>query len=150
MKKILCIVQEHMFSKAEIRAMEAGFRSIYRDHYSKEKVNVLWMIMPKGYAYSERKPSNAAVIMLEVEEQITKSLREKLMSLISQFLMKNFSISPLDSVITVANSSFVNAFLEAQKKRIHPIYRPWITLKQMYTALLSKLINGFLRLRVKF
>ena len=150
MKKILCIIQEGMFSNAQIMEMEQGFKSIYSSNYSKEKLTVLWMVMPKGYAYAERKPSNAAVIMLEVDENITKAKREELMSLTSQFLLNNFNISPLDSVITVANASFVNAFMKAQKNRVAPLYRPMIAFKQFYTAFTSKLTNGYLRLRVKF
>ena len=150
MKKILCIIQEHMFSKTEILDMEAGFREIYQDNYSQEKVNVLWMIMPKGYAYSERQESNAAVIMIEVDEDISKENREQLMALTSSFLLENFKISPLDSVITVANSSFVNSFLETQKKRVSTIWRPWINMKQLFSALYSKFKNGYLRLRVRY
>lgn len=150
MKKALCLVQKHMFSKEDIQRLEVGIKNIYQRHYSNEKVNMLWMVMPKGYAYSERKPSNASVIMVEVDNDITQAKREELMGLISRFLLDNFEISPLDSVITVANSSFVNAFFEAQRKRIHPLYRPWITLKMMTTALLSKFTQGYLRLRVKY
>lgn len=139
-----------MFSKADIRKIETGFREIYSNNYSKEKLSIFWMIIPEGYAYSERKPSNATVILVEVNEDITKSKREELMGLFSQFLLNNFSISPLDSVITVANASWVNSFFEAQRKRIHPLYRPWITLKMMFTAFSSKLMNGYLRLRVRY
>jgi len=150
MKKILCLVQQHMFSKAEIKKMEEGFRELYSKHYSKERLNVIWMIMPDGYAYSERKPSNAAVILIEVNETITQTKREEMMKLFSQFLLTNFSISPLDSIITVANSAWVDSFFDAQRKRIHPLYRPWITLKIMFTALMSKLTNGYARLRVRY
>lgn len=150
MKKILCLVQKHMFSTAEIRQLEEGFREIYSNHYSQEKVNVLWMVIPEGYAYSERKPSNAAVILVGVDEDIRKEKREELMSLFSQLLLTNFRISPLDSVITVANSSWVDRFFDAQRRRIHPLYRPWISLKMMFTALSSKWSNGYLRLRVRY
>ena len=40
--------------------------------------------------------------------------------------------------------------LEAQKKRVAPLYRPWISFKQAFTAIQSKLTNGYLRLRVKW
>jgi hypothetical protein len=139
-----------MFSTSEIRAIEKGFRNIYSNDYSQEKVNVLWMIIPKGYAYSERKPSNAAVILVEVDEGISKEKREELMGLFSQFLLAEFKISPLDSVITVANSSFVNAFFDAQKKRIHPLYRPWISFKMISSGIISKISNGYFRLRVRY
>jgi len=150
MKKILCLVQEHMFSKSEIQQIEKGFRDIYRDNYSQEKLSVLWMVIPKGYAYSERKPSDATVILVEVDEDIAKDKREALMGLLSQFLLNEFKISPLDSVITVANSSFVTAFFDAQKKRIHPLYRPWISLKMISTGIISKITNGYFRLRVRY
>jgi len=150
MKKVLCLVQKHMFSKEEIHKIEEGFRSIYKDNYSDEKLNILWMIIPKGYAYSERKPSDAAVIVIEVNEDISQTKREEMMSLFSQFLLANFKISPLDSVITVANSSWVNSFFDAQRKRIHPMYRPWISFKMMSTALASKFMNGYMRLRVRY
>lgn len=139
-----------MFSKADIRKMEAGFREIYSNNYSEERLSIFWMIIPEGYAYSERKPSNATVILVEVNDDITKSKREELMGLFSQFLLDNFSISPLDSVITVANASWVNSFFEAQRKRIHPLYRPWISLKMMFAAFSSKLMNGYLRLRLRY
>lgn len=150
MKKILCLVQRHMFSTSEIRAIEKGFRNIYSSNYSQEKVNVLWMIIPEGYAYTERKPSDAAVILVEVNEDIPKEKREELMGLFSQFLLAEFKISPLDSVITVANSSFVNAFFDAQKKRIHPLYRPWISFKMISSGIISKIKNGYFRLRVRY
>ena len=150
MKKIICIVQEHMFSKSDIREMESGLRDIYRNNYKDEKLSVLWMVMPEGYAYSERKPSNALVLMAEVDEDISKMKREELLSLISKFLLNNFKISPLDAVITVPNTSFVNAFMASQKNRIHPLHRPLINFKQLFTALSSKWRNGYLRLRVKY
>ena len=150
MKRATCIVQKHMFTKADIQKMEAGFKEIYKDNYSEEKLNIFWMIFPQGYAYSERKPSNATVIVVEVNEDITKTKREELMSLFSKFLLSNFNISPLDSIITIANTSWVNAFFDAQQKRIHPSYRLWIRLKMMFTALTSKWTNGFLRLRVRY
>lgn len=150
MKRINCLVQEHKFTKAEIRKIEAGFRELYKNHYSDEKLTVFWMIFPEGSAYAERKPSNGTLILLEVNEDITKAKREELMQLYSQFLLKNYDVSPLDTVITVANSSWVDSFFAAQQKRIHPRYRLWITFKNMFTALTSKLTNGFLRLRVKY
>ena len=150
MKRINCLVQQHQFSKAEIKEMEAGFREIYGDHYSTEKLTVFWMIFPKGSAYAERKPSNGTIILIEVDEDITKEKREELMRLYSNFLLKNFKVSPLDTVITVANTSWVDSFFAAQQKRIHPKYRLWIQVKTLFTALTSKWMNGFLRLRVKY
>ena len=150
MKRINCLVQEHMFSKDQIKKIEAGFRELYKTHYSEEKLTVFWMIFPKGYAYSERRPSNATVILVEVNDDITKEKREELMTVFSQFLLKNYHISPLDSIITIANSSWVDRFFEAQQNRARPIYRPWIKFKTLWTALTSKLTNGYLRLRVKY
>ncbi|MEM9936142.1 MAG: hypothetical protein AAF824_21135 [Bacteroidota bacterium] len=150
MKRINCLVQEHQFSKEDIRNIEEGFREIYHDHYSTEKLTVFWMIFPKGSAYAERKPSNGTIILIEVDEDITKDKREELMRLYSNFLLKNYKVSPLDTVITVANSSWVDSFFAAQQKRIHPMYRPWIQVKTLFTALTSKWMNGFLRLRVKY
>lgn len=150
MKKINCLIQKHKFSKAEIREIEAGFRELYKEHYSDEKLTVFLMIFPEGSAFAERKPSNGTIIMIEVDEDITKDKREELMWLYSQFLFKNYQVSPLDTVITVANSSWVNRFFAAQQKRIHPTYRPWIKFKTMFTALTSKWSNGYLRLRVKY
>ena len=144
------MVQAHQFSKADIRKIESGFRALYREHYSEEKLTVFWMIFPKGSAYAERKPSNGTIILIEVDEDITKAKREALMHVYSQFLLENYNVSPLDTVITVANKSWVDRFFAAQQKRIHPMYRPWITLKTMFTALTSKMINGYLRLRVKY
>ena len=150
MKRINCIIQEHLFSKEEIKKIEAGFKKIYRKHYSQDKVSVFWMIFPKGYAFSERKPSNATVILVEVDENITAEKREELMHLFSKYLLNNFRVSPLDSIITVANSSWVNAFFEAQQNRVSAFYRPWIKFKTIFTALTSKWINGYLRLRVRY
>ena len=150
MKRINCLVQEHKFSKAEIREIEAGFKEIYRKHYSEEKLRVFWMVFPKGSAFAERKPSNGTIILIEVNEDITKEKREELMGLYSQYLLENYKVSPLDTVITVANSSWVDRFFAAQQRRIHHRYRSWITFKTMFTALTSKLTNGFLRLRVKY
>ena len=149
MKKIVCLVQKNMFSNKELKKLDDGFKAIYKKNYSQESVNVFWMIMPKGYAYSERKLSKATIIMVEVNEDIQKEKREELMRLFSQFLLKSFHVSPLDSLITVANSSFVKQFLEAQQNRIHPLYRPWINLKTRTTVIASKLTNGYYRLRVK-
>lgn len=149
MKKILGIIQEHMFSEEEIKRFEEGLRRIYKNNYSDEKVSVIWMVMPDGYAYSERKPSHAVVMMMEVEESITQENREKLLFAVSKFLMNNFNISPLDSVITAPNSSYVNAFLEAQQKRIDAKYRPFVNLKILGKAFWSKITKGFTRLPVK-
>lgn len=88
--------------------------------------------------------------MVEVEENIETVKREELMHLFSNYLLEEFNISPLDSVITVANSSFVNDFFEAQKRGIASRYRPWISLKMISTGLLSKLSQGFFRLRVRY
>ena len=150
MKRINCLVQQQQFSKEEIKEIEAGFREIYGDHYSTEKLTVFWMIFPEGSAYAERKPSNGTIILIEVDENITREKREELMRLYSNFLLKNFKVSPLDTVITVANTSRVDSFFEAQQKRIHPKYRLWIKAQTLFTALTSKWINGFLRLRVKY
>ncbi|MEL6675062.1 MAG: hypothetical protein AAFR61_22835 [Bacteroidota bacterium] len=150
MKKINCLVQEHKFSKAEIRAIEAGFKALYREHYSEEKVRVFWMVFPEGSAYAERKPSNGTIILIEANEDITQEKREELMWLYSQFLFENYQVSPLDTVITVANSSWVERFFAAQQKRVHARYRRWITFRTMLTAMTSKMTHGFLRLRVKY
>ena len=150
MKRIVCLVQEHMFSSADIKAIEKGFLDIYKSSYKNHAVSVLWMLIPKGYAYAERKASEAAIIMVEVDEDIQQALREQLMTEFSQFLLNNYKVSPLDSVITVANSSFVEAFFQAQSNRIHPSSRFWIMLKMRWTALTSKISRGFLRLRVNY
>ena len=149
MKKIICIVPEHMFSKAEIKKLGTGFKTIYKNNYRPDKVGFFGMLMPEGYAYAERKPSEAVVVLVEVEEDIQRAKREELMHLFSDFLLKNFSISPLDAVITVANASFVQQFSAAQQNRIHPKHRFWINLKTMATAMTSKILNGYYRLRVK-
>lgn len=150
MKRISCLVQKHKFSKAEIRDIEKGFRELYKNNYSGEKLKVFWTIFPEGSAYAERKASNGTIVLIEANEDITKEKREELMWLFSQFLFKNYQVSPLDTVITVANTSWVESFLAAQQKRIHPRYRTWIGLKTMFTALTSKWINGYVRLRVKY
>lgn len=77
MKRIVGIIQEHMFSNEDIQHMQAGFTSIYKKHFKEEKLQVAWMVMPTGYAYSERKPSNAAVIVIEVHEEIDQPKRER-------------------------------------------------------------------------
>lgn len=118
MKKIAGIVQEHMYTEDELQRFESGLKEIYREHYdASQPVTVLWMVMPKGYAYSERKMSEATIVIIEVDEEITQEKREGLMDLFSQYLLKNFNVSPLDSLITVANTSFVNQFFVAQQKR---------------------------------
>lgn len=150
MKKCLFLAQKNSFSSAEIKQMEGAFLSIYHQQYPQEKLQFLWMLSPKGYAYTERQSSNAVVVIVEVEENIDKVKREELMHFFSNYLLEAFRISPLDSVITVANSSFVNAFFEAQKRRIAIRYRPWISLKMMSSGLLSKLSQGFFRLRVRY
>ena len=150
MKRINCIVQEDQFSKEDIRNIESGYREIYTQNYSEEDLKIFWMIFPKGYAFSERKPSNAMVILVEVDDDISKDKREEMMTLFSQFMMSKFNISPLDTVITVANTSWIDSFLAAQQKRIQPLFRPWINLKTMYTALISKWSDGFLKVRVKY
>ena len=149
MKKIVGIIQEHMFSKADIKRFESGFREVYKKNYSDEQVTVIWMVMPDGYAYSERKRSNAVVMMMEVEETITQENREKLLFAASKFLLDNFNISPLDSVITAPNSSYIKAFEAAQKNRIDAKYRPFVNLKIMGKVFWSKITNGFLKLPVK-
>ncbi|MEM6800813.1 MAG: hypothetical protein AAF696_05385, partial [Bacteroidota bacterium] len=149
-KRISCLVQKHKFTKAQIREIEAGFRELYKNNYSEEKLKVFWTIFPEGSAYAERKPSNGTIILIEVDEEVRREKREELMGLYSQFLFKNYNISLLDTIITVANTSWVESFLAAQQKRIHPRYRAWIGFKTMFTALTSKWTHGFLRLRVKY
>ena len=139
-----------MFSKDDIKNIELGFRKLYTEHYSKEKLTIYWMIFPEGSAYSERRPSNATIIMVEVNDDIEKSKREEMMKLYSDFLANEYEVSPLDSIITVANSTWVDQFFMAQQNRVHPKYRLWFKLKTLTTALLSKWTSGFLRLRVKY
>ena len=149
MKKILCVAPENVFSKTDIINLESGLKTIFKKHYSAtEKVVVIWMLMPEGYAFSERKASQAVIIMVEVNEGMEQKERENLMRIYSQFLLSSFNVSPLDSLITVANSSFVNQFFAAQRKRVRSQYRPIITLKLLYTALRTKLIHGYYKLKV--
>ena len=124
MKRINCIVQEHQFSSSEIKAIEAGFKALYKTHYSEEKLTVLWMIFPKGSAFAERKASNGTIILIEVEDDIDKIKREELMQIYSHFLLENYNISPLDTVITVANTSWVDRFFAAQQKTDSPHVSP--------------------------
>lgn len=149
MKRIITIVQEHLFSKKEIRALEAGIKSIYQKNYSNEDVKMIWMVMPKGYAYSERKLSNAVVMMMEVENNTEQSKREQLLFAVSKFLLDNFSISPLDSVITAPDASYIDAFSKAQQNRIDAKYRPFINLKIMGKIFWSKITDGFLKLPIR-
>ena len=41
MKRINCLVQEHQFSSSEIKKIEAGFKALYKTHYSEDKLTVL-------------------------------------------------------------------------------------------------------------
>ena len=151
MKKIIGIIQDDTYSDAEIKQLESGLRDIYRLNYSeKEKPVVLWMIMPKGFAYAERKLSHATILLIEVDEETGQEKREKLMKLFSEFLLENFKISPLDSVITVANSSFVNGFFKAQNERVKPIMRPFTSLKVIGGALGNKLTKGYMTIPVRY
>ena len=150
MKKILGVIQEHMFSNTEIKSLERGLKVIYREHYDDQsRVTVLWMVMPKGFAYAERKPSNAAILMIEADDTISQQKREELMGLFSTFLLDNFNISPLDSVITVANSSFVNQFFDAQRNRVNPPNRLFMSVKILWNAVKSKWMNGYVKLLVR-
>ncbi len=149
MKRIICTVQENQFSHRQIRKLGAGLKEIYKNNYSREAVSVLWMVMPKGYAYSERKLSHATIILVEVDSDIKQEKREALMHLFSQFLLENFHISPLDLVLSVANSSYLKQFGESQIKRIHPEHRRRISLKSHLTAITSKLLHGYGRIRVR-
>ena len=118
MKKIFGVLQEHMFSPEDIQRLESGLKAIYKKNYSEEELIVIWRVMSKGFAYSERKLSNAVVLMMEVDETISQENREKLLFAASNFLVDNFKVSPLDSVITAPNSSYINAFMEAQQSQM--------------------------------
>ena len=52
MKKCLFLAQENSFSSTEIKQMEGAFLSIYHQQYPQEKLQFLWMLSPKGYAYT--------------------------------------------------------------------------------------------------
>ena len=78
MKKCLFLAQENSFSSAEIKQIEEAFLNIYHQQYPQEKLQFLWMLSPKGYAYTERQPSNAVVVMVEVEKNIDTAKREEL------------------------------------------------------------------------
>ena len=149
MKHIVCIVQQHMFDKAKVKRLQSGLRRLYKENYSTEPTKVLWMIMPKGYAFSERKESNATILLIEVDENITKEKREGLMTIFSNHLLDNFDISPLDSIITVANTSYIQQFMAGQQRRVAPSARFWIKLKTLFFAIISKLLNGYVQLRVR-
>ena len=150
MRKIVSIVQAGQFTNDQIKAMESGFRRIYRKHYAaSERLVVLWMEMPEGYAYAERRASKATLIVVEVAEDMDQQKREELMQLFSKFLMEDFKVSPLDSVITVANASFVNGFFKAQQQRIDPLSRPIIGLKTIFRSVRSKWARGYLILPVQ-
>jgi len=118
MKKMFGILQEHMFSQEDIQRLESGLKAVYKKNYSDEELMVIWRVMSKGFAYSERKLSNAIVLMMEVEETISQENREQLLFAASKFLLDNFKVSPLDSVITAPNSSYINAFMQAQQSQI--------------------------------
>lgn len=149
MKRIICTVQEEQFSNKQIKKMEAGFKEIYKNNYRKEPLKIWWMVMPKGYAYSERKLSHATIILIEVDSDIEQGKREVLMHLFSQFLLESFHISPLDLVLSVANSAYVEQFGKSQIKRIHPAYRRRIRLKSSISAITSKFLNGYSKIRVR-
>jgi len=118
MKKIFGIVQTHMFSKEDLQQLEAGLKAVYQENYKAEELMVIWRVMAKGFAYSERKLSNALVLLMEVEETIGQEKREQLLFAASNYLLDNFNISPLDAVITAPNASYVNAFMEAQQSQM--------------------------------
>ena len=118
MKKMFGVLQKHMFSQEDIQRLESGLKAIYKKNYSEEELIVIWRVMSKGFAYSERKLSNAVVLMMEVDETISQENREKLLFAASNFLVDNFKVSPLDSVITAPNSSYINAFMEAQQSQM--------------------------------
>lgn len=147
MKKVLGIVQESMFDDDALRRFEAGVKQTLRG-WSDERFVVIWMVMPPGYAFSERKPSQAVILMVEVDDGTDQGRREELMGQLSQHLMDNFAVSPLDSLITVADSAFVNAFFDAQRARIDPAQRLRIHAKLYGSAVLSKVRRGTLQLPV--
>ena len=149
MKRIVCTVQESQFSKREIRKLEAGLKEIYKNNYSEEKLGVIWMIMPSGYAFSERKLSKATIILVEVDSDIEQEKRENLMHLFSDFLLKEFSISPLDLVLSVANSSYLQQYATSQTRRVHPNHRRRIRFKSKFTAIKSKMLNGYSRMNIR-
>ena len=125
-----------------------GIKEIYTTHQSNEKARVHWMIMPKGYAYSERKYSQATIILVEVDSEIEQKSREDLMQLLSKFLLDNFNISPLELVLSVANTSFINQYANSQRQRVHPLHRWRIRFKAIITSLTSKLLNGYSQILV--
>ncbi|MEO1652933.1 MAG: hypothetical protein AAFU64_05270 [Bacteroidota bacterium] len=149
MKRIVCTVQEHMFLPTQIQAIEKGLKEIYKKHYRDEKLRVFWLVMPKGYAYSERKLSEASIILVEVDNDIQSKKREALMHLFSQYLLKEFKLSPLDLMLSVSNSSYMDQFMASQKNRVDPRSRGWISLKMLWTAFYSKFSQGYMKLRVK-
>ncbi|MEM6723294.1 MAG: hypothetical protein AAF598_04600 [Bacteroidota bacterium] len=150
MKKILCVVQKDQISKAKIKVLEQGLKDRYRDHHDpKEKVMVYWMLVPKGYAYSERKPSNAIIVMIEVEDGVPSEQREKLMGIFSNFILDQLNMSPYDLVLTVPDQAFVDQYFMAQRDRSSRQARKWVGLKIFVTAFYSKFKDGFLRIPVR-
>ncbi|MEO1434084.1 MAG: hypothetical protein AAFV80_01015 [Bacteroidota bacterium] len=150
MKKILCVVQKDQISKTKIKILEQGLKDRYRDHHDpNEKVSVYWMIVPEGYAYSERQASKAMIVMIEVEDGVQSEQREKLMGIFSRFILEQCDMSPYDLVLTVPDQAFVDQYFLAQRNRSSRKARKWVGLKIFATALFSKLKDGFLRIPVR-
>ena len=149
MKRIVGVVQEQMFRPDALRRLKAGLKAIYRAHDPSERVVVLFMVVPPGYAYSERKPSEATILVIEVDDGTAQSKREAMMADFSRLLLDDFRVSPLDNVITVADTSFVSAFFDAQRNRIDRSQRLRINARLYGAALLSRLREGYLRLPMK-
>lgn len=149
MKRVVGVVQEGMFSPDAIRRLKAGLKAIAQTHMPSERIVTLFMVMPPGYAYAERKASQATILMVEVDEGTSQGKREAMMADFSRHLLDNFEVSPLDSVITVADTSFVSAFFNAQRNRIDRAHRLRISARLFGTALFSRLREGYLRLPVK-
>lgn len=74
--KAMIIVQEGQFSIETLHQLQACVQASYKKSFPQEKLTVMWNVMPRGQAITDRQLSQSSLVSTQVPNGTQKQVRE--------------------------------------------------------------------------
>ena len=148
MRKILCTIPQGTFSREQVLALEASLKQTYASHLGdRERVVVIWCELPPGQGFTERRPSEVSLVMVEVEDGLDAKRREAAMMALATEWARIASVDLEHLMLTLADRSLFDRYLAANRNRVRRRSRPWFLLGTMFHLWRSWSRQGYLSIR---
>lgn len=144
MKRILVTVQDRQFDDAQIKQLQALLREHYACHVSRERLTLIWTLMPAGQAYTNYAPSRSSIVTMECADGFPQAQRVSLLQACARDWTALTGQHPDELMISLIDQQLFNRLMASNRDRLSATGRLRMGLHMLTSLLGARLRRGFL------